>query len=103
MVIEPIGDNIILELPMEERTDTITEGGIIIPKTTISDAEAREDIATVVAVGEGRCLNNGQLIPLRIKKGEKVLFNKYAGTQLVVADKKYLLLKECDVLAIIKD
>ena len=103
MTIEPIGDNIILELPMEERKDIITDGGIILPKTTISDAEARKDIATVVAVGEGRCLNNGQLIPLRIKKGEKVLFNKYAGTQLLIDNKKYLLLKECDILAIIKD
>lgn len=103
MTIEPIGDNIILELPMEERKDIVTDGGIIIPKTTISDAEARKDIATVVAVGEGRCLNNGQLIPLRVKKGEKVLFNKYAGTQVIVANKKYLLLKECDILAIIKD
>lgn len=103
MVLEPIGDNIILELPMEERKDTITDGGIIIPKTTISDAEARDDIAIIVAVGEGRYLNNGQLIPLKVKKGEKVLFNKYAGTQLVVANKKYLLLKECDILAIIKD
>lgn len=103
MIIEPIGDNIILELPMEERKDIITDGGIIIPKSTISDAEARKDIATVIAVGEGRCLNNGQLIPLRIKKGEKVLFNKYAGTQLLVDNKKYLLLKECDILAVIKD
>lgn len=103
MKIEPIGDNIILELPMEERKDIVTDGGIIIPKTTISDAEARKDIATVVAIGEGRCLNNGQLIPLRVKKGEKVLFNKYAGTQLLVDNKKYLLLKECDILAVIKD
>lgn len=103
MTIEPIGDNIILELPIEERKDVVTDGGIIIPKSTISDAEARKDVATVIAVGEGRRLNNGQLIPLRITKGEKVLFNKYAGTQIIVDDRKFLLLKECDVLAVIKD
>ena len=103
MILEPIGDYIVIELPMEERTETKTESGIIIPKTARTDAEARQDIAIVVAVGEGRTLNNGQLIPLRVKAGEKVLFNKYAGTQVIVDDKKYLLLKECDVLAVIKD
>lgn len=103
MFLEPIGDNIILELPMEERKDVITDGGIIIPKNTISDAEAREDIAIVTAVGEGRTLNNGQLIPLKVKQGDRVLFNKYAGTQVIIDNKKYLLLKECDILAKLKD
>ena len=69
----------------------------------ISDQEARQDMATVVAVGEGRMLNNGRLIPLKVKPGNRVLFNKYAGTQLVKDDKTYLILKECDILAIVKD
>ena len=103
MILEPIGDNIIIELPMEERTEITTKSGIVIPKTARTDAESRQDIAKVVAVGEGRILNNGKLIPLRVKAGEQVLFNKYAGTQVIVGDKKYLLLKECDVLAVIKD
>lgn len=103
MYIEPIGDNIVLSLPMEERKEEKTSAGIIIPKSTISDSEARKDIATVVAVGEGRLLNNGTLLPLRIKAGQKVLFNKYAGTQVMVGDSKFLLIKECDVLAVIID
>jgi chaperonin GroES len=103
MILEPMGDNIIIELPMEERTEITTESGIVLPKTARTDAEARQDIATIVAVGEGRLLNNGQLVPLRVKTGNKVLFNKYAGTQIIVGDKKYLILKECDILAIIKD
>lgn len=103
MYIEPIGDNIVLSLPMEERKEEKTSAGIIIPKSSISDSEARKDIATVVAVGEGRLLNNGTLLPLRIKAGQKVLFNKYAGTQVIVGDSKFLLIKECDVLAVIID
>lgn len=103
MYIEPIGDNIVLSLPMEERKEEKTSAGIIIPKSTISDSDARKDIATVVAVGEGRLLNNGTLLPLRIKAGQKVLFNKYAGTQVIVGDSKFLLIKECDVLAVIID
>lgn len=103
MYIEPIGDNIVLSLPMEERKEEKTSAGIIIPKSTISDSDARKDIATVVAVGEGRLLNNGTLLPLRIKAGQKILFNKYAGTQVIVGDSKFLLIKECDVLAVIID
>lgn len=102
MIIQPIGDNIVLQLPMEERKEERTSSGIIIPKTAISDSEARKDIATVVAVGEGRMTNNGTLLPLKVKPGQDVLFNKYAGTQVIVENHKYLLIKECDILAIIK-
>ena len=60
-------------------------------------------MATVVAVGEGRLLNNGRLVPLRVQEGDRVLFNKYAGTQIIKDDKTYLILKECDILAILRD
>ena len=103
MIIQPIGDNIVLHLPIEERKEEKTSAGIIIPKSTISDHEARKDVALVIAVGEGRRLNNGNILPLSVKAGQTVLFNKYAGTQVIVEDSKYLLIKECDVLAIIKD
>ncbi len=103
MFIEPIGDNIILQLPMEERKDEVTSAGIIIPKSTISDSQARKDIAIVVATGEGRTLNNGTLLPLKVKAGQKVLFNKYAGTQVIVDNKKFLIIKESDILGIIND
>ena len=76
---------------------------MIIPAANVSDQEARQDMATVIAVGEGRILNNGRLLPLRVKPGDRVLFNKYAGTQLIQDDKTYLILKECDILAIMRD
>lgn len=102
MILQPIGDNIVLELPMEEKKEEVTKSGIIIPKTAISDTQARDDVATVIAVGEGRRLNNGELLPLRVQEGDRVLFNKYAGTQLIVSDRKFLMLKENDILAIVK-
>lgn len=104
MKLEPIGDNIIIELDeVKKSKEKKLESGLIIPATNVSDQEARQDMATVIAVGEGRILNNGRLLPLRVKPGDRVLFNKYAGTQLIQDDKTYLILKECDILAIMRD
>lgn len=104
MKLEPIGDNIIIELDeIKKSKEKKLESGLIIPATNVSDQEARQDMATVIAVGEGRILNNGRLLPLRVKPGDRVLFNKYAGTQLIQDDKTYLILKECDILAIMRD
>ena len=104
MKLEPIGDNIIIELDeIKKSKEKKLESGLIIPAANISDQEARQDMATVIAVGEGRLLNNGRLLPLRVKPGDRVLFNKYAGTQLIQDDKTYLILKECDILAIMRD
>ena len=104
MKLEPIGDNIIVELDeIKKNKKKKLESGLIIPAANVSDQEARQDMATVIAVGEGRILNNGRLLPLRVKPGDRVLFNKYAGTQLIQDDKTYLILKECDILAIMRD
>lgn len=104
MKLEPIGDNILIELDkIKESKEKKLDSGIIIPASQVSDQEARQDMATVVAVGEGRLLNNGRLVPLRVQAGDRVLFNKYAGTQIVKDGSTYLILKECDILAIIKD
>lgn len=104
MKLEPIGDNIIVELDeIKKSKEKKLESGLIIPAANVSDQEARQDMATVIAVGEGRILNNGRLLPLRVKPGDRVLFNKYAGTQLIQDDKTYLILKECDILAIMRD
>ncbi len=101
MIIEPIGDNILIELPMEVEKENKTQSGILLPKK--SEAEARKDIATVVAVGTGRILNDGSSLKPVVKPGDKVLFNKYAGTILSLDGKEYLLLRECDLLAILRD
>ena len=104
MKLEPIGDNIIIELDeIKKSKEKKLESGLIIPAANVSDQEARQDMATVIAVGEGRILNNGRLLPLRVKPGDRVLFNKYAGTQLIQDDRTYLILKECDILAIMRD
>ena len=104
MKLEPIGDNILIELDkIKESKEKKLDSGLIIPAANVSDQEARQDMATVVAVGEGRLLNNGRLVPLRVQAGDRVLFNKYAGTQIVKDDNTFLILKECDILAIIKD
>lgn len=104
MRLEPLGDNILIELDeIKKSKEKKLESGLIIPAANISDQEARQDMATVVAVGEGRLLNNGRLVPLRVQEGDRVLFNKYAGTQIIKDDKTYLILKECDILAILRD
>lgn len=103
MILEPMGDNIIIELDkIEEKKERKLDSGIILPGTAISDQEARQDMATVIAIGKGRVLNNGQLIPLTVNIGDRVLFNKYAGTQIELGNKTYLILKECDILAILR-
>lgn len=99
MIIEPIGDNILIELPVEESRENVTQSGIVLPKKT--EAEARKDVAQVVAVGAGRVLIDGTVLPPRVQPGDTVVFNKYAGTMLQLDGHNYLLVKECDLLAIL--
>ena len=101
MIIEPIGDNILIQLPREESKENKTQSRIFLPKKT--EAEARKDIATVVAVGSGRILNDGSSLKPVVKAGDKVLFNKYAGTILSLDGVEYLLVRECDLLAILHE
>lgn len=101
MIIEPIGDNILIQLPREESKENKTQSGILLPKKT--EAEARKDIATVVAVGSGRILSDGSSLKPVVKAGDKVLFNKFAGTILSLDGVEYLLVRECDLLAILHE
>lgn len=102
MILQPTGDNIVLLLPKQEtKREEKTASGLIL-MTNKTEQNSRKDIADVVAVGEGRRLNNGTLLPMSIKEGDKVLFNKYAGTEIIIEENTYLIIKECDVLAILK-
>ena len=101
MRIEPMGDNILIELPVDETAENKTASGIFLPKRT--EAEKRRDIATVVAIGQGRLLNNGQILKPSVKIGDTIIFNKFAGTILSLDGKDYLLIKECDILAILHE
>ncbi|NLI99440.1 co-chaperone GroES [bacterium] len=93
MKIKPLQDRILVERVEEEEM----VGGIIIPDT----AKEKPQKGTVIAVGPGRKDENGKLIPLELKKGDTVLFNKYAGTEIKVEGKEYLLMREDDVMALV--
>lgn len=92
--IRPLQDRLIVERLEEEEK---TKGGIIIPDS----AKEKPQEAKVVAVGNGRVLDNGQTRPLEVKVGDKVLFSKYSGTDIKVEGNEYLILKEDDIQAIV--
>lgn len=93
MKLRPLHDRVIVKrLEEEERTS----GGIIIPDT----AKEKPQQGKVVAVGKGRFLENGQIVPLIVKEGDRVLFSKYAGTDVKVEGEELLIMREDDILGI---
>ena len=95
MKVQPLGDRILVEvLEAKEKT----KGGIILPDT----AKEKPQEAKVIAVGKGKVSEDGKHVPLEVKAGDNILFGKYSGTEIMVDDKEYLILKEEDVLAIVK-
>lgn len=100
MVLQPTNDNIILKLP-EVKKEEKTVSGIVIPVSGTQQS-LRKDIAEVIAIGEGRRLNDGTLLPLSVQIGQTVIFNKFAGTEISTQDGKFLVVKDTDILAIIK-
>jgi chaperonin GroES len=92
MAIKPLGDRVLVE-PIEEKEQV--KGGVIIPDT----AKEKPQEGKVIAVGSGKVLDNGERQPLDLKKGDKVLYGKYSGTEVKIDDKKYLIMREDDVLA----
>ncbi|MDY6844767.1 MAG: co-chaperone GroES [Thermodesulfobacteriota bacterium] len=95
MKLKPLRDRIIVERIEEEET---TKGGIIIPDS----AKEKPIDGKVIAVGKGRLLDNGDTVPMEVKVGDKILFSKYAGTDVKVDEKEYLIMREDDVLAIVE-
>jgi len=95
MNLKPLGDRVVVEpLDKEEKTTS----GIILPET----AKEKPQKGEVLAAGPGRIDENGKRIPMDVKKGDIVLFAKYAGVEIKVEDKKVLILKEIDILAIVE-
>lgn len=95
MNLKPLGDRIIVKvLEAEEKT----KGGIVLPDT----AKEKPQQGKVVAVGTGRVLDNGKTVPLQVKEGDKILFGKYSGDEVKVEIEDYLIMRESDILAIIK-
>ena len=89
---EPMGDRILVKPTDQEE---VSKGGIILPDT----AKEKPQEGEVIAVGPGRLTDEGKRIPLEIKKGDKILYAKYGGTELKEEDEEYLILSERDVLA----
>jgi len=95
MKVRPLHDRIIVKRLEEEEK---TKGGIIIPDS----AKEKPIEGRVIAVGDGKIKEDGTKIPMGVKKGDRVLFVKYAGTEIKIDGEEHLMMKEDDVLAIIE-
>ena len=94
MALKPLGDRIVVR-PTE--AEAKTKSGLVLPDT----AKEKPQEGKVLAVGSGRLLDDGTVKSLEVKSGDKILYGKYAGTEVHVQDEDYLILREDDVLAIV--
>jgi chaperonin GroES len=94
MKLRPLHDHVIVKRLEEEEK---TGGGIIIPDT----AKEKPQQGRVIATGKGRTLENGQVVPLAVKEGDRVLFGKYSGTEIKIEGEEHLIMREDDILAIV--
>jgi chaperonin GroES len=95
MKVRPLQDRLIVKRVAEEET---TKGGIIIPDT----AKEKPLEGKVLAVGNGKILEDGKVRPLDIKEGDRILFGKYAGTEIKIDGDEHLILREDDVLGVVE-
>ena len=95
MKIEPLGDKIVVKrLEAEE----VTAGGIVLPET----AKEKPKEGKIIAVGPGKVLDSGERSKVQLKKGDRVLFASYAGTEVELDGEEYLIMSEDDVLAVVQ-
>ncbi|MBM3150682.1 MAG: co-chaperone GroES [Chloroflexi bacterium] len=92
--LKPLGSRVLVE-PIEQ--DEITAGGIVLPET----AKEKPQQGLILAIGPGARDEDGKRIPMDVEKGDKILFAKYSGTEIKLDGKKYLILREEDILAIV--
>lgn len=95
MKIRPLQDRVIVKRLEEEET---TKGGIIIPDT----AKEKPQEGKVIAVGKGKVTEDGKVIPLDVKVGDRILFGKYSGTEIKIEGEEHLIMREEDILGIIE-
>ncbi len=95
MKIRPLGDKVLVK---RVEAESKTAGGIVLPDT----AKEKPQRGEIVAVGEGKMLENGTRKEVQVKKGDTVLFTSYAGTEIKVDGKEYLIMDESDIMAVIE-
>ncbi|AEH54782.1 chaperonin Cpn10 [Heyndrickxia coagulans 2-6] len=94
-VLKPLGDRVVIELVESEEK---TASGIVLPDT----AKEKPQEGKVVAVGSGRTLDNGERVAIDVAAGDRIIFSKYAGTEVKYDGKEYLILRESDILAVVE-
>ncbi len=92
-MLKPLGDRVVIEAIEKEET---TASGIVLPDS----AKEKPQEGKVVAIGSGR-LENGERVPLEVQEGDRVIYSKYAGTEIKVGDKEVLIMRESDILAVL--
>jgi len=95
-MLKPIGDRVVVR---PKTAEEMTKSGIILPDT----AKERPQEGEVMAVGTGRVLEDGRVVPLEVKVGDRVLFSKYGGTEFKLGNEEYIILREDDILAILQE
>ena len=95
MKLRPLNDGIVIKQIEAEKK---TAGGILLPDA----AKEKPQIGKVVAVGPGKCLDNGKIKPMNVKIGDEVFYSKYMGNEVKIKDDEFVIIKESDVLGIIE-
>ena len=92
--IKPLADRVVVE-PAE--AEEVSAGGIILPDT----AQEKPQQGTIVAVGPGKASDTGSIIKMTVKKGDKILYGKYSGTDVTIDGNEYMIMRESDILAVL--
>jgi chaperonin GroES len=93
--LRPLGDRVIVKASARE---AVTKSGIVLPDT----AKEKPQEGEILAVGPGKVLDNGKRTPLEVQVGQRILFAKYAGSEVKVNDQEYLILRESDIMGIVE-
>ncbi|MCA1032892.1 co-chaperone GroES [Bacillus timonensis] len=93
-MLKPLGDRVVIELVQSEEK---TASGIVLPDS----AKEKPQEGKIVSVGTGRVLESGERVALEVAEGDRIIFSKYAGTEVKYEGKEYLILRESDILAVI--
>ena len=93
--IQPLGDRVLVQ-PIEQKE--VKKGGIIIPDT----AKEKPQEGKVCAVGKGKTTEDGKILPMDVKTGDRVLYGKYSGTEVKIDDEDYIIMHQEDILGVLK-